>query len=71
MPDDSLCVNRRDNSDDNDLNECINKCFEMLDISVPDIDVARDKKDIMAFMRQRALDKLDAATALEELSVVS
>ncbi len=71
MPDDSLCVNRRDNSDDNDLNECINKCFEMLDIPVPDIDVARDKKDIMAFMRQRALDKLDAATALEELSVVS
>ena len=53
------------------LGECIKSCFEILDIPVPDIDVTRDKKEIMAFMRQRVLDKLDSARTFEELSVAS
>ena len=52
-----------------DLSECIRKCFEMLGIPVPDINIARDKKDIMAFMRQRVRNKLDSARTFEELSV--
>ena len=71
MPEGSYCIKRKNNHDDTDLGECIKKCFEMLDIPAPDIDVARDKKDIMAFMRQRVLDKLDSARTFEELSVAS
>ena len=71
MPEGSVCINRKNNADDTDLGECIKECFETIGIPVPDIDVARDKKDIMAFMRQRVLDKLDSARTFEELSVVS
>lgn len=71
MPEGSVCINRKNNTDDTDLGECIKKCFETIGIPVPDINVARDKKDIMAFMRQRVLDKLDSARTFEELSVVS
>ena len=71
MPEGSVCINRKNNADDTDLGECIKKCFEIIGIPVPDINVARDKKDIMAFMRQRVLDKLDSAKTFEELSVVS
>ena len=69
MPEGSVCIRRKNNKDDADLGECIKKCFEKLGISAPDIDIVRDKKDIMAFMRQRVLDKLDSARIFEELSV--
>ena len=69
MPEGSYCIKRKNNNDDTDLGECIRKCFEMLDIPIPDIDVIRDKKDIMAFMRQRVLVKLDSARTFGELSV--
>ncbi|MCR5700427.1 MAG: hypothetical protein K6G49_03325, partial [Candidatus Saccharibacteria bacterium] len=55
MPEGSVCIKRKNNNDDIDLGECVKKCFEIIGIPVPDIDVARDKKDIMAFMRQKVL----------------
>jgi len=71
MPEGLYNIKRKNNNDDTDLGECIKSCFEILDIPVPDIDVTRDKKEIMAFMRQRVLDKLDSARTFEELSVAS
>ena len=71
MPEGSYCIKRKNNNDDTDLGECIRKCFEMLDIPVPDIDVIRDKKEIMTFMRQRTLGELNSAKTFDELSVVS
>lgn len=67
MPESSICINRKNNANDMDLGDCIKKCFEMLGILVPDINIARDKKDIMAFMRQRVRNKLDSARTFEEL----
>ena len=71
MPDNSICVKREDNSDDKDLERCLKECFRLLGAFEPDIDIARDKKDIMSFMQQRVLKRLDAAKAFEELSVAS
>lgn len=71
LPEDSVSIERKHNKKDDDLGECIKKCFQILNVSEPDINVARDKKDIMAFMRQRVLDKLDSARTFEKLSVAS
>ena len=71
MPEGSFCIKRKNNDDDADLGECIKKCFELLNIPTPDINVTRDKKDIMAFMRQRVLNKLDSARTFEELLIIS
>ena len=71
MPESSVCIKRKNNNDDIDLGECVKKCFEIMEVPVPDVDVVRDKKDIMAFIRQRVLDKLDSARTFEELSVAS
>ena len=69
MPESSICIKRKNNNDDVDLGECIKKCFEALDIPTPDINIARDKKSIIAFMRQRILNKINLTKKYEELSI--
>lgn len=71
MPDDSICINRKNNSSKADLNRCLKECFKLLNVPGLDIDVVRDDKDIKAFMRQRVLDRLDSAKSFDELSVAS
>lgn len=71
LPEGSISIEREQNKKDNDLSECIRRCFKILNVPEPDIDVVRDKKDIMAFMRRKVLGKLDSARTLEELSVAS
>ena len=67
MSGESSCIKRKDNDDDKDLEECIIECFRLMGISGLDIDIARDKNDIMAFMRQRVLKVYNAAKKKEDL----
>lgn len=71
MPGESSCIKRKDNNDDKDLERSIKECFGLLGIFEPDIDIARDKKDIMTFMRKRVLERFDSAKKKEDLPLAS
>ncbi|MBR3175979.1 hypothetical protein IKF26_01075, partial [Candidatus Saccharibacteria bacterium] len=67
LSEDSVCIERDNNGKNSDLSECIRKCCRLLGAPELDIDVARDKKEIMAFMQKTILDKLKSIDALIKL----
>lgn len=63
LPDDIPCINRQ-NYNNYDLAECIDQCFTMLNIPLPEtgIDISRDQSEIYSFMRTRGIRNIDSIT---------
>lgn len=68
LPEQSLCIQRKDNRSEDDLTEVIKKCLSLLGFPIDNIDVRKDKDKIMEYIRGRinnSIETTDSATELE------
>lgn len=69
LPEQSLCIQRKDNRSEDDLTEVIKKCLSLLGFPIDNIDVRKDKDKIMEYIRGRINDSIETTDSATELEV--
>ena len=69
LPEQSLCIQRKDNRSEDDLTEAIKKCLSLLGFSIDNVDVRKDKDKVMEYIRERINNSIEATNSATELEV--